>query len=595
MTDPTDPARAIALFKHGDIDAARAAAHNAIIAGGESAQMRHLLGLACCRAGDLAEGINHLERAAALAPRDPNILVMLMRALIDADRPREALSRPFEAAGLGTPALLALWRTRAEAAHRAQDAYLEAEALQRAVLLDPADHEFRERLVPMLMSLDQPAQALAQIDALPRSPWSRRARSMALVALRRLDEAAAIEAALLDADPRDRDAWRSALLIADRQNDLATLSAMVEFGELSGYLQSEIAFARALIAKQQGQWDEALTLANASDVAGDPARRFALIASLADRLGRADEAFGAATAKAAATNDCSTWRSRGERHRLELERLVTAMTDEWATSWAPSPPRARPAPAFLIGFPRSGTTLLDTFLMGHRDVVVIEEELMLAAAARVLGESAALDGADPAKVENARAAYFAELDRHLPSGEPPRLIIDKLPLAMTGAPIIHRLFPDAKIIFAVRHPADSVLSNFLQSFKLNDAMANFLDLGDAAHFYNVAMRVWTRTNEVFRLNTRDLIYEQLVENPEAALRPLVEWLGLPWDQALLDHRRTAAARGVIVTPSYDQVTQPLHRRAVGRWRRYETHLAPVRGVIEPWAIRLGYGAMTPSS
>ena len=593
MTDRAAAARAIALFQQGDLDAARSAAHSAISGDGESAQMRHLLGVLCCRAGDLGEGVTHLEHAAELAPRDPGILVMLMRVLIDSGRPSEALSRPFEATGMPSSALLALWRTRAEAAHHAHEPFLEAEALQRGLLLDPADRPARERLVPMLMSLDQPAQALAQIDALPESRWSRRARSMALVALRRLDEAAAIEAELLGDDPLDREAWLSAVLIADRQNDASALSAMVEHGERASYDQAELAFARALIAKLEGDWDGALTHAKASETPGDPGRRFALIASLADRLGRSDEAYHAAAAKAATIADGPAWRVRGARHRRELEGLLAAMTEQWSASWTASPPLARAAPAFLVGFPRSGTTLLDTFLMGHRDVVVIEEELMLDAAARVFGGTAALADADAARIEEARAAYFAELDRHLPSASPqPGLIIDKLPLAMTGAPIIHRLFPDAKIIFARRHPADSVLSNFLQSFRLNDAMANFLDLGDAAQFYDVAMRVWTRSRDRLGLDTRDLAYEELVENPAAALRPLVEWLGLPWDDDLLDHRRTAAARGAIVTPSYDQVTQPVHRRAVDRWRRYGTYLAPVRGLIEPWAIRLGYGTMS---
>lgn len=171
-------------------------------------------------------------------------------------------------------------------------------------------------------------------------------------------------------------------------------------------------------------------------------------------------------------------------------------------------------------------------------------------------------------------------------------MIDKLPLAMTGAAVIHRLFPDAKIIFARRHPADSVLSNFLQSFRMNDAMANFLDLHDGAQFYDVAMRLWTLARETLNLDTRDLVYEELVVDPAAALQPLVEWLGLPWDEALLDHQRTAAARDVIVTPSYDQVTQPIHRRAAGRWRRYMEQLAPVLPLLEPWALRLGYGRMT---
>ena len=163
---------------------------------------------------------------------------------------------------------------------------------------------------------------------------------------------------------------------------------------------------------------------------------------------------------------------------------------------------------------------------------------------------------------------------------------------MTGAVLIHRLFPDARFIFARRHPADSVLSNYLQAFQLNDAMANFLDLGDAAAFYDVAMSLWYRARETLNLDVREIAYEELVADQEATLRPLVEWLGLSWNDALLDHQRTAVDRGVIVTPSYDQVTQPVHRRAAGRWQRYAKHLAPVLPILDPWARHLGYGAIS---
>ena len=594
MIEPTDLfARAVGLLKSGDVQSAREIAERAIANTGESASLRHFLGVACCQGGDLDAGIGHLERAAELAPRDLGVLLMLMRALIDAGRPRDALSRAFKGDGVPRPALLELWRTRAEAAHRAGDAQLEADALERVILLDQADGRARELLVSLLLSLDRHEAALEQLEAMSPSRSRERVRSSALAGLRRLDEAVAVEQALLAGDPQDREAWLSLVLLADRKGDAALLSATIDLGERGHYAQAEIDFARALLAKRDGRADEALALARASDVPRDPARRFALIASLADRLGRADEAFDAAIAKAAATPERDAWRRRGAAHRADLERTATRMTGAWAAGWSAAPPLDRPAPAFLVGFPRSGTTLLDTFLMGHPDIVVIEEQPMLDAAGRVLGDQADLDRVDAATIARARAAYFVELDRHLPKGEAgQRLVIDKLPLAMTGAAVIHRLFPDARIIFARRHPADSVLSNFLQSFRMNDAMANFLDLHDGAQFYDVAMRLWTLARETLNLDTRDLVYEELVVDPAAALQPLVEWLGLPWDEALLDHQRTVAARDVIVTPSYDQVTQPIHRRAAGRWRRYMEQLEPVLPLLEPWALRLGYGRMT---
>ena len=160
---------------------------------------------------------------------------------------------------------------------------------------------------------------------------------------------------------------------------------------------------------------------------------------------------------------------------------------------------------------------------------------------------------------------------------------------MLAPRFIHTFFPDAKFIFAQRHPCDCVLSSFMQAFSLNESMACFLDLKTAADFYDAAMSVWTRCTEVLPLDVHSLVYEDLVADPEATLRPLVEFLGLEWQAELLDHRATARSRGAISTPSYDQVAQPLSRKASGRWRRYEKQLEPVLPVLLPWAERLGYG------
>jgi hypothetical protein len=128
----------------------------------------------------------------------------------------------------------------------------------------------------------------------------------------------------------------------------------------------------------------------------------------------------------------------------------------------------------------------------------------------------------------------------------------------------------------------------MQGFALNDPMACFLEIGRAASFYDAAMSVWTRSRENLGLNCHTVVYEELIADPEAALRPAIAFLGLEWRQELLDHRATALTRGRISTPSYSQVTQPLTLAAAGRWKRYEKQLAPVLPVLLPWAERLGY-------
>jgi hypothetical protein len=263
------------------------------------------------------------------------------------------------------------------------------------------------------------------------------------------------------------------------------------------------------------------------------------------------------------------------------------LTPEWVGGLTQLAATERGTPAFLVGFPRSGTTLLDTFLMGHLDTAVLEELPLMHQAETVLGDIAQLPSASIARLEQARSAYFAELDRHIPAGFG-GLAIDKMPLNLLAMPYAHCLFPDARIVFVQRHPCDAVLSCLMQGFALNNATACFLDLGDAAAAYVSIMTVWMRSRELLPLKVHTLVYERLVTAPEDELRPLVEFLGLEWQAQILDHRATARGRGAIGTPSYDQVVEPLSQGPSGRWRRYEKELEPVLTILLPWAERLGY-------
>jgi hypothetical protein len=225
--------------------------------------------------------------------------------------------------------------------------------------------------------------------------------------------------------------------------------------------------------------------------------------------------------------------------------------------------------------------------MGHPDVLVLEELPMLAAAQKSFGAMMDLPGLSQPQLHAARQAYFDELDRHAPA-DFQGLVVDKLPLNMLGLPLIYSIFPDSRVIFAQRHPADVVLSAFMQSFVLNDSMASFLDISDAADFYDAAMSAFARARDLLPLEVHTAVYEQLVVHAEQSLRPLLEFLGLPWRDELLDHQRTARERGAIVTPSYDQVTKPLSRVPSGRWKRYRAQLGPVLPTLLSWAERLGY-------
>jgi hypothetical protein len=119
-------------------------------------------------------------------------------------------------------------------------------------------------------------------------------------------------------------------------------------------------------------------------------------------------------------------------------------------------------------------------------------------------------------------------------------------------------------------------------------MANFLDLGDAASLYDLVLAFWTRCRSILPLDVHVLRYEALVADKEREMRFLLAFLGLEWDERVLDNQGIAIRRGPIATPSYAQVAQPIYKRASGRWQRYRAQMAPVLPILAPWAQKMGY-------
>ena len=169
-------------------------------------------------------------------------------------------------------------------------------------------------------------------------------------------------------------------------------------------------------------------------------------------------------------------------------------------------------------------------------------------------------------------------------------MVDKHPLHMARMPIVHRLFPDAKIILVERHPCDAVLSCFMANFNLNHAMRSFTDLEEAARTYDAVFDAWTAAETMLPLSVHRVRYERMVENLEAEMRALLAFLGRDWDPVVLDNQASAASRGHVRTASYSQVGEPIYKRAAGRWERYREQLAPVLPILVPWVERMGYRA-----
>ena len=128
----------------------------------------------------------------------------------------------------------------------------------------------------------------------------------------------------------------------------------------------------------------------------------------------------------------------------------------------------------------------------------------------------------------------------------------------------------------------------MQNFLPSDANVNFLKLEDAAHLYDKTMNLWQQYQDVLELDVCTVRYENLVDSFEETLNPILDFLGIDWDEGLRDYTETAKSRGTISTASYHQVTQPIYKRTSGRWQRYQQHMQGVLPVLLPWAKRFGY-------
>ena len=249
-------------------------------------------------------------------------------------------------------------------------------------------------------------------------------------------------------------------------------------------------------------------------------------------------------------------------------------------------------PVFIIGFPRSGTTLLDTLLRGHPSIRVAEEaDAVGVMVNRLSGDSderlQTLANLQDRDVEGLRKTYFDALARYA-RPEDGVMPVDRFALNTVYAGEIHRIFPEARFILMLRHPADCVLSCFMQTFYETPANASFFTLEDSAHMYDRVFGLWRQYTGLLQLNVLQVKYEDLVTDAETTCRQILDFLEMPWHPGILEHERTALDRSLISTASYNQVTRPLYTEAQGRWQRYRAALEPVLPVLEPWIGYFGY-------
>jgi len=620
LAPPANLLPALAAFRRGDRAGARQAIDAALKREPGDFELLSFGGLLAADSGDPASAAAYFRRALKRAPADLGTRINLATALVATDALGEAAK--VCAGGGDDPKLLRIaayvhqqeggldqaaaayekvvaafpedfesWNNLGNVRAAQGDGEAALEAFERAIQLRPDIVEIYLNASEALASVErhEARQRLMRAGAgiAPDNAKVLTELGLAESSVRAYAEAEAAYRAALRIDPRFLSAYLELGLLFENLNRVDDLAALVAQAEANGMADAELGFLRAWVLRRQGRFAEAQPLAEAIPPTIHPVRRARLIAEIADRLGQSDRAF-----EAFAEMNRATLATRqplyAVSYREEVRKSAALLTPAWTGSWSKLEIEREPAsPIFLVGFPRSGTTLLDTLLMNMPSLHVLEETPIFTEVDLALGDEARLAELSAEEANRLRRLYFQYLDEMAPAPAG-KTILDKHPLRMARMPILHRLFPDAKVIFLERHPCDVVLSCFMSNFQLNHAMRSFVDLEEAARTYDAVFETWTRATALLPIDVHRIRYERMVEDLEGEMRPLLDFLGLPWDPKVLDNQAAAAERGHVKTASYAQVTEPIYKRAAGRWQRYRRQMEPVLPILAPWAERMGY-------
>lgn len=364
----------------------------------------------------------------------------------------------------------------------------------------------------------------------------------------------------------------------------------------------EAGLVRATLAARRGRFTEAIPILEES------------LAHSGRDISSADALFALAKAHDRAGNTEKALVALREGHEVQLVhagRLVPKLlepdsnplnilefpvsTSAYA-SWKAdsSAPDVSHSPIFIVGFPRSGTTLLEQMLDAHPGLRSMDERAFLQNVINRMQEGGKhlypddLGQLTESELADLRDTYW-NCVREIVNLQEGERLVDKNPLNILRLPLIHRIFPNARIILALRHPCDVLLSNYMQCFYAPAYQVLCSSMGRLARGYAGTMAFWMQHARLFNASILELRYEDLLADLETSIQRIARHLELSDANALRGFQEHAKAKGFISTPSYSQVVEPLNTRAVGRWQRYRDLLEPVLPVLKPAMDRWNYG------
>ena len=281
-----------------------------------------------------------------------------------------------------------------------------------------------------------------------------------------------------------------------------------------------------------------------------------------------------------------------ETHRQFIDRIAAHLrnyqTDNWAIPEISPIDGEAAGHIFLLGYPRSGTTLVENMLASLPDVLALEERPTLREAdGAFLSDDAGFEALTSLNLDEAdryRSAYWAKV-KAAGLDVTGKTFVDMDPLKGIRLPIIARLFPRARVVIMRRDPRDIIWSCFHTNFALTSTSYEFSSLERTAHHYHSLMTLTELSLRKLPITYHEVHYSSLVQNFDETTNALCRFLDLSWSAKLLDFGQTAARRGV-TTASAAQVVKPLYD-GTGQWQRYSEYLQDVMPILQPWIDKFG--------
>jgi cytochrome c-type biogenesis protein CcmH/NrfG len=357
------------------------------------------------------------------------------------------------------------------------------------------------------------------------------------------------------------------------------------------------ALATMQIESGEAEAAEALLAPIAATLTEPSADRALINGQLGDarhKLGKPAEAYGCYALAKADFAAIHAPRMAGRASHCEfIERITDELSQLNSQGWEPRPPppvaKAAERHLFLLGYPRSGNTLVENILASLPGVAVLEERpTMVDADMTFLAEPGALaqlDALSPEQLQQFRTAYWDRVGAN--GGQVGgHCLVDMDPLKGTRLPLIARLFPNSRVLIMRRDPRDVVWSCFHTQFALTNAALDFTTLDRAARHYAAMMTLIETALDRLPLNTHVVQYHRLVQDFDAETQAICAFASLEWTEAVRSFDRTATKRGVS-TASAGQVRRGLYD-GTRQWEPYAEYLAPVLPILQPWIEKFGY-------